>query len=204
MNINKFQIILLFSLITTCLSSITVINKTGYKMIVVIDNKSNFKILEDSEVFHQSSNTLAHTPKHEVLALLVPNDYTEWSYHYAETLDYFGLWRKSKDVVKLGKDTIMKYEDLKVLPIHKKQLAIPRLDSNANHILVLYGGIHEPVVLYICRERKYYPKSSDKEIRQKIKSDYVKGSDICSKFDTNRSSGKYKLDEIQEIRYTEL
>ncbi|CAG8552014.1 23274_t:CDS:1 [Dentiscutata erythropus] len=177
-------------------------------MLVVIDNKSNFKILEDSEVFHQSSKTLANSPKHEVLALLVPNDYTEWSYHYAETLEYFGLWRKSKDVVKLGKDTDMKYEDLKSLPIHKKQLAIPRLDSNANHILVLHGGIHEPVVLYICREGKYYPKSSVKEIRQKNKSDYVKGNDICSKFDTKRSSGKYKIEEIQnesnEIRYIEL
>ncbi|CAG8674558.1 11458_t:CDS:1 [Cetraspora pellucida] len=165
-------------------------------MLVVIDNQSNFKILEDSEVFHQSPNTLDRSPKHEVLALLVPNDYTEWSYRFAETLDYFGLWRKGKDVVKLGKNTLMKYEDLNSLPIHKRQLAIPRLDSSANHVLVVYGGIHEPVVLYICREGKYYPRSSDKEIKQK--SDYAKGTNICDKFDTSQPSGKYKIEGMRE------
>ncbi|CAG8541984.1 5996_t:CDS:1 [Racocetra fulgida] len=178
-------------------------------MLVVIDNKSNYKILEDSEVFHQSTNTLAHSPKHEVLALLVPNDYTEWSYRFAETLDYFGLWRKGKDVIKLGENTLMKYEELNSLPIHRRQLAIPRLDSSANHVLVVYSGIHEPIVLYICREGKYYPKSFDKAIKQNNKSDYVKGTDICGKFDTNQPSGKYKIEGIQgkidkENGYSEL
>lgn len=48
--------------------------------------------------------------------------------------------------------------------------------NNFNHILSVWGSVDCPVSIYSCIYEKYYPK---------MIYSYVKGTDICAKFDVD-------------------
>jgi hypothetical protein len=166
--------------VSNTLASMTIINQTGYRLYVTLDQVSTLyhEILEDGEIMHRNTGAVHFT----VTATVVAPDFTKPS-----TIE---------NILRTVGHLASAYNDPQeyALDVFKQQLAGKERShtylsdatwyAGYNHILSIWGGVDCPLSIYSCVNERYYPK--------KIY-DYVKGTDICAKFNVNNNEGKYKL-----------